>query len=192
MNWLWQWPGWSWPGWVALAGVGTVGTLIAALYQLSSQRRRREQEQHREQARLIAGWVGRGDKEADRTPLFLANGSPEPVYNVVCTIVNVQGAAPRTGEEWRRVAKQSEPDHLRTPITTATILPPGRWQVWIAGYGWHQRLSGRVSAEVAFTDRAGSHWVRRANGDLEELTEPPFKHFALVGPYELVTPDPID
>jgi hypothetical protein len=98
----------------------------------------------------------------------------------------VQGAAPRTGEEWNR------PGFGKKPITTATILPPGRWRVWIRGYGWHQHLSGRTSAEVAFSDRNGTHWVRRANGDLEELSDPPFNHFQLLGPYDLVTPEPVE
>jgi hypothetical protein len=179
-----------------LAAVGTVGTLIAALIQIRSERRRRVQgeasaqsERYREQARLIAAWVGRADKEADRTPLYLSNGSGEPVYSVVATIVMVQGAAPTTGEEWLRFAKQREPEFFQTPTTTATILPPGRWRVWIARAGWEAHLSGRASAEVAFTDRAGTHWVRRATGALEELAQPPFEHFGLRGPYDFVTPE---
>ena len=92
-----------------VAAIGTVGALFLALYQIDSGRKRRiaaegtsPDERHQEHARLVSAWVGAGEKEADRTPLFLANGSVEPVYNVVATIVNVQGAAPRTGEDWGR------------------------------------------------------------------------------------------
>ncbi len=183
-----------------LAALGTVGALFAALYQIGSERSRRlaqdatdHAERHREQARLIAGWVGRGERgEADRTPFYLFNGSAEPVYSVVATIVLVQGTAPASGEEWQSLAKQRMKDadeYMQTPVTTATILLPGRWRVWIQGSGWSGVLGGRTAAEVAFTDRAGAHWVRRGTGELEELTQAPFQHYGLLGPFDLVTPE---
>lgn len=136
------------PTWVA--AIGTVGTLGAALLQIETERRRRiqqekaDREEHRrEQARLISGWVGPHEEVpgADpalgvygrRAPLFLMNGSNEPVYNVVCTIVMVQGAGgPRRGEDWAERAREKGD----TPRTSAAILPPGRWRVWIRGGGW--------------------------------------------------------
>jgi hypothetical protein len=185
-----------------VAAFGTVGALFAALYQIGSERTRRvaedanaRAERHREQARLIAGWVGPGDRDADRTPFYLLNGSAEPVYNVVATIVLIQGAAPDTGEEWRRVAKQRQEqggEYMQTPVTTASILLPGRWRVWIGGSSWTGLMAGRAGGEVAFTDRAGAHWVRRGTGELVELSEPPFQHFGLYGPFDLVTPEPIE
>jgi hypothetical protein len=56
-------------------------------------------------------------------------------------------------------------------------------------------MGGRFGAEVAFTDRAGSHWIRRATGKLEELPKEPLEYFepsGLYGPYALVTPERID
>jgi hypothetical protein len=34
--------------------------------------------------------------------------------------------------------------------------------------------------------------VRRGTGQLEELSQPPFQHFGLVGPFDLVTPEAFD
>lgn len=185
-----------------VAALGTVGALFTALFQIGSERNRRlaqderdRAERHREQARLIAGWVGPGDREEDRTPFYLLNGSAEPVYNVVATIVLIQGAAPDTGEEWQRFArdrKEQSGEYFQTPATTAAILLPGRWRVWIPKAGWTGLMAGRAGGEVAFTDRAGAHWVRRGKGELEELSQPPFEHFGLHGPFDLVTPEVFD
>lgn len=81
------------------------------------------------------------------------------------------------------------------PITTASVLPSGTHRIWIRGF-WLDAagggLSARSGAEVAFTDRAGNHWIRRANGQLEELPEDPIEHFArlgLHGPWDMQTPE---
>jgi len=81
------------------------------------------------------------------------------------------------------------------PVTTVSILPPGNYRVWISGVGWSSILSGRSGAEVAFTDREGSFWIRRADGRLEEIHQEPFEYFrrfGLFGPYELETPERVE
>ena len=53
-------------------------------------------------------------------------------------------------------------------------------------------MGGRSAAEVAFTDRAGKHWIRRGTGQLEPLPEDPIDYFqrlGLYGPYDLQTPE---
>jgi hypothetical protein len=191
------------PTWVA--AIGTVGTLGAALLQIGSERSRRlsqeaadREERRRDQARLIAGWVGPIEQETEdsgpHTWIILSNGSPEPVYGVYAAIVFIQGAAPHTGEEWHRLQEQGQesgeyPQYRST--TTASILPPGRWRVRVPQAAWGI-TGGRIGAEVAFTDRASVHWVRRATGTLEELATRPFDHFDLTGPYELQTPEAVD
>jgi len=90
------------PAW--FAALGTVGTLGAALWQISAERQRRHereaqerQERHRAQARLIAAvydpeeYAESRNAEGNRTGIELINGSPEPVYRLVA-IVNIQGA----------------------------------------------------------------------------------------------------
>ncbi|HUY08769.1 MAG TPA: hypothetical protein VMW80_04870 [Candidatus Dormibacteraeota bacterium] len=78
------------------------------------------------------------------------------------------------------------------PVTTVSILPPGKWRVWSPGTGWSAILAGRSGGELSFTDRAGTHWIRRALGSLEELPKPPFEYFKqwkLYGPYDLDVPE---
>jgi len=81
-----------------------------------------------------------------------------------------------------------------SPVTTVSILPGGTHRVWIRGTGWTAAMGGRPGAEVAFTDRAGTSWIRRATGELEELDGEPFTYFTrygLYGPYDLQTPQRI-
>lgn len=193
------------PTWVA--AIGTVGTLVAALVQISSERARRlaadeqlREERHIEQARRVAAYVGEvekpplphGDRNDDRgrTAFYLVNNSPEPVYSVVVGMVFLQGAVPRSLEDMLRL-NHEQYGGRQGPITTVSILPSGLHRVWIAGADWHRILSGRAGAEIAFTDAAGAHWIRRASGQLGELAHPPFeylKRWHFYGPHDLQTP----
>ena len=88
------------PEW--LAAVGTVGALGGALWQIRVERNRRlaqdahdREENRREQARKIACWPGESEDVpgpmdpwwGTSTPIDLVNGSDQPVYNVVVSIV---------------------------------------------------------------------------------------------------------
>jgi hypothetical protein len=202
------------PTWIA--SIGTVGALIAALIQINTERKRRHSDEVKDrherrisQARLIAAFLGseetRGrpddgthisprvrtlsEKEPDRTPIYLLNSSTEPVYQPVIALVCIQGTAPRTIESWLETRKGK-----LYPVTTASILPPGKSRVWVPGSGWSRHLSGRSSAEIAFTDSAGIHWIRRSDGCLEEIPDSPLKYFSdrgLPAPFELQTPESI-
>jgi hypothetical protein len=55
---------------------------------------------------------------------------------------------------------------------------PGGWGI----------LSGRVGAEIAFTDRAGASWVRRATGALDELPTDAIDHYAISRPLDYKPP----
>ncbi len=169
----------------------------------ADEERRREQaekervERHFAQARLVAAVVGPQEGPPDsplqgRTALDLINGSAEPVYGLVVGLVAIQGAPLRTLEAWLDTTRGSASSIGQGPITTASILPSGTHRVWIWGRGWSGFLSGRLGAEVAFTDRGGSHWIRRATGALEELDQEPFAYFqerGLWGPHALETPE---
>ncbi len=198
------------PTW--LAAIGTVGALWVALLQIRTERSRRIardatdlEEHHRSQARLVAAWVGPPEPHlggpgsvygpSGRTPIYLFNGSGEPVYTLVASIVFIQGAAPHTTEKTLEFFHSREPGTTwsQAPVTTVSILPPGKWRIWIPGTHWAGVMAGRSGAEVAFSDRAGAHWIRRALGTLEELPQPPFEYFQqwqLHGPYALEVPEP--
>ena len=53
-------------------------------------------------------------------------------------------------------------------------------------------MSGRGGVDVAFVDRAGVSWARRAMGPLDELPMRPLEHFGkhgLFGPHEFQVPE---
>lgn len=180
------------PTW--FAAVGTVGALGAALWQIGSERRRRHQREVFDQARRIAAVVG-PDKPPEEEGqegwrgIDLSNGSDEPVYRLLVAMVAIQGDDPHTieeiveyGEHWQQ--KQGERPLL--PIGTTSILPSGTYRLWIYGRFRAGVLDSRYAAEVAFTDRAGAHWIRHATGQLEKLPEDPITHYLGGGPHAVL------
>jgi hypothetical protein len=99
---------------------------------------------------------------------------------------------PRTIEGYLEMRKR-EMGQGPQSVTTVSLLPPGRHRVWIRGT-YERAMHSREAVEVAFTDRDGVHWIRRATGLLEELPEAPldyFKQYELYTPHELQTPEPL-
>ncbi len=158
-----------------------------------------------------------GEVQADaaynyRTPIYVQNSSAEPIYEVVVGIVFIQGAAPRTLEgildlrhhrrkETAELARKvpdvstEQKAYQGDPATTSGIVPPGTWRLWVRGKGWTSIMAGRGGVDVAFVDRAGASWVRRAMGPLEELPVRPLEHFGqhgLHGPHEFQAPERVD
>jgi hypothetical protein len=187
-----------------IASIGTVAAFSVALIQIRTERNLRQQtedqdrkERHRAQARLISAMPGPTEPEegldplAGRSAIDCINASSEPAYNVVLGIVFIQRAAPHTTEDMLKLRLGSG-EVAGVPTTTLSILPPGRTRAWIPGTHWTSAMAGRAGAEIAFTDRAGSHWIRRATGELDELPVDPleyFKQFNFYGPYEFQTPE---
>ncbi|MFZ0041567.1 MAG: hypothetical protein WAK93_09690 [Solirubrobacteraceae bacterium] len=123
-----------------------------------------------------------------RTAFYLANSSTEPAYSVVVGMVFIQGAGPRSLED---VIDMNHKVGRQGPVTTVSILPGGLYRVWIVGTGWRSIMGGRAGVEIAFSDAGGPHWVRRANGRLDELREPPLEYLEkwdFYGPYDFQTP----
>ena len=98
------------PQW--FSAIGTEGALILALYGISRGREYRQKrelaesdEARQAQARRIAAVVDERRMQelgpgTGSTAVQLINGSDEPVYRLVVGIVYIQGAAPRTLEDW--------------------------------------------------------------------------------------------
>ena len=177
------------------AAVGTIAAVATALRQVAKERQQREHDsslasvrEHKLQASRISAWVLSGPPMTGSRPaIAFLNGSEEPVYNVVPTVVFVQGAGgARTGEEWAKFGQD-----MSIPRTSVVLLPPGRW--WVSVPSWGMAMGFRAAVEVAFTDRIGNHWVRRADGTLEELPTSPLEYygdFGMHGPHNLVNPEP--
>ena len=179
-----------------VAAIGTVGTLVAALVQLSRQRAASERRLKRGQAELISAWAGERDpRQEDGGPpreerlhaIELLNASAEPVYMAVVHLVYVQGAggAPKTGRDLEKLSRDqyNNAQHFRRMLS---VVPPGRYRTWVTG-NW-TLMQARVGAELAFTDRAGVHWLRASDGALTEIEQSPAAYYELTPPHDWEIP----
>jgi hypothetical protein len=135
-----------------------------------------KQEEPDARRRAATVWPG---PSADPQPVALLNSSDEPVYEAVASFVFIDGSGPMRGEDASR--------ELEARRVRIGVIPPGRWRVCVAG-GWNGMYS-RLGVEVAFTDHAGVHWVRRADGQLEQLPRGAFDYFELPRPLDLTPPE---
>lgn len=178
-----------------VAAVGTIAAFAIAFYQISIERSARRKDERSAiateqvtQARKISGWIGGTRPTAwglttsgvPPTPATLLNASDEPVYQVVAWLVLIQGAGPQTGEQMREVAPDS--------AAALATLPPGRFVVSLPG-DWGGMMA-RPGVEIAFTDAAGRHWIRRANGLLDQILDDPVEHYAMSRPVNWQVPTP--
>jgi hypothetical protein len=163
-------PGYWWVAGLALiAAAGWLTTVVIARRGARNERRMRADVERRAQAEKVSVWQ---EPPADPQPVALLNHSGEPVYDAVATFVFVDGTGPARGEE---IAPERAGWRVRVGV-----IPPGRWRVRVDG-GWNGMYS-RLGVEVAFTDCAGAHWVRRADGRLEQLPRGAFDYFELSRP----------
>lgn len=167
-----------------LAAIGTVGAFIAALVQIKREREARkrlereaEQRDRRARAERMSAWPYTDRRS---TEILLSNPSEQPVYRAVASLVMIQGDGPGSG-------KELEPHHAGYRATLA-LIPPGEWRTTV-DVGW-DGLSGRPDVELAFTDRAGVHWVRCADGSLVEISRPPVEYYDLALPTHWSSPRP--
>lgn len=166
------------------AAIGTVGALFAALWQIREERderkaaaARQDEASRRAQAEKISAWVASFAEGS--TPVAMLNQSESPVYGVIISLVMVQGAGPRRGEDLHPVMDS-------TFRACVSLLPPGKSYVRVGG-GW-AGMSRRPGIEVAFTDSRGQHWQRLADGTLLAVDQSPTKLYGLVPPISWQVP----
>jgi hypothetical protein len=171
-----------------VASIGTVAAVWVALWQIVSEKKERLGREVREQAERISAWyAGRAERiPGSGTRIELLNNSNEPVYEVIVGIAFIQGAAPHSGEEWMKVERGLIMGGFGRALGT---LPPGQWFVTVPSHSGV--MQGRLGAEIAFTDRSGSHWVRRATGKLEQLRTNAIDHYGVSRPVDYQTPEPL-
>lgn len=153
------------PTWIA--AIGTVAAVSLALWEAGSERRRRVRQERRAQAENVSAWFDYANND-----LVVSNESTQPVYEAVLSMVLMQGAGPRRGEDLH----EGPGDHRRV----FAVVPPGRWRA--AGpIGW-AGMSAHPGVEVAFTDHRATHWVRRAGGGIETIASAPIDYFVIGRP----------
>lgn len=172
------------------AAVGTVLAFIVAFVQIRTERHARQRQEaetqrkaRRAQAERISAWLF-GPDLGTVQPVALFNGSTEPVYRAAAVLVFIQGAGPHTGTE--AVALNRE--HGNWDLYSAlSVIPPGTSYTSFGGGA--AALSARFGVEIAFTDRAGVHWLRAADGALTEIPEAATDYYGVDGPHDWRVPD---
>lgn len=153
---------------ICISIISLAVAFFVAAHNYSSERRKRK----RFQANNISCWIGRRNSQSGN--ISLVNNTPIPVYNVIVTIVFIQGAGPKKGETISSSWKYR---------FISDTLPPGAHSCFInfdGLYGMHAHFG----VEIAFTDSVGCNWVRRAQGNLMKIKKTPFEFYSLTAPYE--------
>jgi hypothetical protein len=162
-----------------LTALFAIPAFVIAYVQLQDEREQREeleQEQLeqliREQAEQVSAWLAEtGDGTLE---VVLSNRSGTPVYEAIASPVLLAGAGPRTGED---LAELNLPPETRGRYS---VIPPGGHRTTLRGSTGGMGTTPGI--EVAFTDRAGVHWIRRASGALVQIEEPAAEHYGIHEP----------
>lgn len=170
----------TWVGSIAVAL-----TLLVTAWAVAAEAVSRRRERVRGQAESIAAWfAGSGGEGTDE--LAIANSSMLPIYEVVTSLVFVQGAAPGTIEDWRTLAVQNDNIQPLSYGAAFTAIGPGNWRVVIPS-DWGTMMA-RPSCEIGFTDAAGRHWVRRGTGRLVRIRRSAVDHYGIARPVDFQPP----
>lgn len=157
--------------------VGTVGTLIAALFQIWRDRSLRLKEKRKEQAVNVAAWFEDvvlsseypGNQNHAFRSLLIRNDNLTPIYDVVITVVGLHGAGPH------RHGECNEGD-----FAFRTLIPQvatGLWGTWIDTGGGGMGVI--CALEMSFRDSAGTSWIRRGNGELIKIKKDPLTYYSI-------------
>lgn len=151
------------PDWIT--AISTLGALIY----LGIERCRTNQKASKDQASHISTWLI--ESPIDLGKVCLLNKSNEPVFEVIISVVTIQGAGISDAQE------ASSDYEFRLFIG---VLPPGSYlnQIKFGGNG----MMMRFALEIAFTDCFGKHWVRKGNGRLIKIKESPTDYYKLTKP----------
>lgn len=170
----------------AAAAVGTVLTLVFLASQLAIELAARRRRAKRGQAESISAWVGsdwlRPDPERTTQRIELLNASREPVYRVVALLVML----PRGPEDTSQMGRVAKNEYGGYFMSMLSVLPPGRHYTTVPPPP--TMMFRRYGVQLAFTDRAGVHWLRTADGALTEIKQPAPDYYELPLPHDWATP----
>jgi hypothetical protein len=151
--------------------VGTISTLFFAFYQLQTEREATRENEKRSQASKISAWIAQENGNAE-VLYAIQNASDASIHQAIVTLVGIQGAGPPSkGED------VGGNYHYRVRLIT---IPPGRFYAWSDSGGRGMMIEFGV--EIAFKDSNGTNWVRRSNGQLEEIKQKPIEFYNIPQP----------
>jgi hypothetical protein len=138
-----------------LTAIGTVGTLGATVTLFWVDRRHRNRDASRAQARLISGWSQPVDQGMPDREVTLVKLSDEPVYDVNVFLAPRRFDSGDKNTFYRSVLPPNKTAPLTRKVKRANPTAP------------LPELLPRI--ELAFTDQDGTRWLRDRNGELREI-----------------------
>jgi hypothetical protein len=162
-----------------VTGIATIALFIIGFIQIRNERlsriksaKEREAHQIRAQAELISCWKVKDTR--DLTWIAVLNHSTQPIYQVIVTRVKIGVEGDSSGEytDAGLVGVAIAPPGMQDLIE---IAPPGTGYISFPQFiiGMHHR----TGFEISFIDAAGINWVRKANGELQQIMETPIRFY---------------
>ena len=149
-----------------VTGLASIALFIVAFIQIQTERNIRLKREKRNQAEHISCWIiaegvaqnhhGVRDYVAW---VAILNQSPQPVYQVIVSIV----AVPESGRGLYRGGP------IATDQICISVVSPGQGYTVVPAH--YQGMFRRPGVEMAFQDGTGRNWVRTALGELSEIKE---------------------
>jgi hypothetical protein len=170
----------------AASAVGTVATLTFLVIQLAIDRAAQRQRLKRDQAESVSAWFGSEwlHHDPDRTTqrIELLNASRQPVYQMVALLVGFRGVG--APEPDRTVPAKDQ--YGGYYMQTLSVLPPGTHYTTVPAPP--MVMFRRYGVELAYTDRAGVHCRRSADGGLTQIKSPR-DYYEVPLPHNWLTPE---
>jgi hypothetical protein len=151
--------------------IGTVGAVTRSLYFALREGRHRRKREHRQQAEQVTAWIDGSD--ANTIQVQLRNSSDQPAYELIISLVAVQGAFRKTAVDDQR----TDAPQLRRLVG---LVPPGETITTLTNRGGGMHL--QLGLEVAFQDAAGRFWLREGQGTLRQVDESPLQLYDIPQP----------
>ncbi|MCX7110648.1 MAG: hypothetical protein NTX45_11080 [Proteobacteria bacterium] len=143
-----------------LSAVGTVGAFFVSLWLLWIQIRENRKQRSYERtmtARHVSAWY---DLQGGKSILWVQNISKEPVYYLVSYI----------GKAGTNFELPQEPENKYMEIVFGTVPPGAKFdQIVDTNFVTGEHFPDIPEVAVEFTDSAGIHWRRYANGEIKEI-----------------------
>ena len=158
-----------------LTAFGTCGAVIVSLILSRQEAIRRERHERRQQAELVTAWLG-NEPAVGRQDVIIQNASSQSVYQLIASLVGIQGAVRKTAVPTSR-SQRGQVVQFQTPVGQ---VPPGQYMTTVAS-GGHDMMK-RFGIELAFQDAAGVRWLRHGDGRLEEIADDPATLYNLMLP----------
>jgi hypothetical protein len=132
-----------------------------------AQSKKSRDREKRSQAESISAWIKEGG--VSKANIAILNNSNEPIFKAVISLVTYQGAGPQSGKN-------------NSYQTLVGIVPPGMLTKTIPHGGAGMMM--RFGLEIAFTDKAGAHWIRTVDGKLKSIPKAAADYYEIPPPQD--------